>query len=91
VDATTYSNGRTVSQPAAPAPASAAQAPKPAGPPPPTLPGLSSFGVSEDSLSLGADDMFKNIGKGGDLRNDVKHDIKHNVQHDGSKSTRWQM
>ena len=58
-DPTTYSNGRTVSQPSVPA----AQAPKPKGPPPPALPGLSSFGVNEDTLSLGADDMFKNIGK----------------------------
>jgi len=59
VDSTTYSNGRTVSQPAV----QAAQPPKPKGPPPPALPGLSSFGVNEDTLSLGADDMFKNIGK----------------------------
>ncbi|CAE7216069.1 hypothetical protein CFE70_009987 [Pyrenophora teres f. teres 0-1] len=57
VDATTNFNGRTVSQPIAQA------APKPKGPPPPALPGLSSFGVNEDTLSLGADDMFANIGK----------------------------
>ncbi|KAF2687222.1 hypothetical protein K458DRAFT_415488 [Lentithecium fluviatile CBS 122367] len=31
------------------------------GPPPPALPELKTFGVSEDTLSLGADDMFKNI------------------------------
>ncbi|KAF2791479.1 hypothetical protein K505DRAFT_326833 [Melanomma pulvis-pyrius CBS 109.77] len=31
------------------------------GPPPPALPELKSFGVSEDTTSLGADDMFKNI------------------------------
>jgi hypothetical protein len=71
VDATTYSNGRTVSQPVprpapapapAPAPTMAAQPPKPKGPPPPALPGLSSFGVNENMLSLG-DDMFANIGK----------------------------
>jgi hypothetical protein len=31
------------------------------GPPPPALPELRSFGVSEDTISLGADDMFKNI------------------------------
>ena len=31
------------------------------GPPPPALPELKSFGVSEDTISLGADDMFKNI------------------------------
>ncbi|KAI2477196.1 hypothetical protein Ptr902_11269 [Pyrenophora tritici-repentis] len=59
VDATTNFNGRTVSQPVA----QAAPAPKPKGPPPPALPGLSSFGVNEDTLSLGADDMFANIGK----------------------------
>ncbi|KAF2644825.1 hypothetical protein P280DRAFT_495976 [Massarina eburnea CBS 473.64] len=35
--------------------------PQKKGPPPPALPELTSFGVSEDSLSLGADDMFKNI------------------------------
>ena len=63
VDSTAYSNGRTVSQPQpAPAPAPA-PAPKAKGPPPPALPGLSSFGVNEDALSLGADDMFKDIGK----------------------------
>ena len=59
MDSTTYSNGRTVSQPAV----QAAQPPKPKGPPPPALPGLSTFGVNEDTLSLGADDMFKDIGK----------------------------
>ncbi|KAH8732257.1 hypothetical protein GQ44DRAFT_602186 [Phaeosphaeriaceae sp. PMI808] len=47
------SNGRTVSQPA--------QQTKKKGPPPPALPELKSFGVSEDTLSLGGDDMFKNI------------------------------
>ncbi|KAF2133156.1 hypothetical protein P153DRAFT_363374 [Dothidotthia symphoricarpi CBS 119687] len=35
--------------------------PKRRDPPPPALPELRSFGVSEDSLSLGADDMFKDI------------------------------
>jgi hypothetical protein len=45
---------RTVSQPAQPT--------KKKGPPPPALPELKSFGVSEDSLSLGGGDMFKNIG-----------------------------
>jgi hypothetical protein len=87
VDATTYSSGRTVSQPAAPAPAPAAQAqaPKPKGAPPPTLPGLSSFGVSEDTLSLGADDMFKNIGKGEVQIEGTRY------TGNGTKSTRWQM
>ncbi|KAH6363576.1 hypothetical protein HBI55_000710 [Parastagonospora nodorum] len=51
------SSARTVSQPVQPV-----QPPKKKGPPPPALPELKSFGVSEDSLSLGADDMFKNIG-----------------------------
>jgi hypothetical protein len=46
-------NNRTVSQPAPPT--------KKKGPPPPALPELKSLGVSEDSLSLGGDDMFKNI------------------------------
>ncbi|KAF2268099.1 hypothetical protein CC78DRAFT_530478 [Lojkania enalia] len=31
------------------------------GPPPPALPELKSFGVSDDSISFGADEMFKNI------------------------------
>jgi len=31
------------------------------GPPPPALPELSTFGVSEETTSLGADDLFKNI------------------------------
>jgi hypothetical protein len=31
------------------------------GPPPPALPELKSFGVSDDSVSMEADDMFKNI------------------------------
>jgi hypothetical protein len=31
------------------------------GPPPPSLPELSSFGVSDDTTSLGGGDMFKNI------------------------------
>jgi hypothetical protein len=35
--------------------------PKRKGPPPPALPELKTFGVSEDTLSLGAEDMFKNI------------------------------
>lgn len=48
------SNKRTVSQPVL-------QPTKKQGPPPPALPELKSFGVSADSLSLGADDMFKNI------------------------------
>ncbi|OAL43248.1 hypothetical protein IQ07DRAFT_301266 [Pyrenochaeta sp. DS3sAY3a] len=51
---TPQANGRTVSQPAA-------QPPKPKGPPPPALPELKTFGVSDDSISLGGDDMFKNI------------------------------
>ncbi|KAF1837307.1 hypothetical protein BDW02DRAFT_160407 [Decorospora gaudefroyi] len=72
VDATTYSNGRTVSHSALPTPA-----PKPQGPPPPALPGLSSFGVNEDTLSLGADDMFKNIGQSSEAKSDAP------------KSTRW--
>lgn len=51
---TSNGNGSTVSQPAQ-------QPAKPKGPPPPALPELKTFGVSDDSLSLGADDMFKNI------------------------------
>ncbi|KAF2025281.1 hypothetical protein EK21DRAFT_76863 [Setomelanomma holmii] len=47
------SSARTVSQPVQPT--------KKKGPPPPALPELKSFGVSEDALSLGGDDMFKNI------------------------------
>jgi hypothetical protein len=47
-------NTRTVSQPAP-------QPPKKKAPPPPALPELKSFGVSADTLSMGADDMFKNI------------------------------
>jgi hypothetical protein len=35
--------------------------PQKKGPPPPALPDLSSFGVSEDTTSLGADDLFKDI------------------------------
>ncbi|KAF2204826.1 hypothetical protein GQ43DRAFT_437607 [Delitschia confertaspora ATCC 74209] len=35
--------------------------PEKKGPPPPALPELKSFGVSDDTISLGADDMFKNI------------------------------
>lgn len=50
-----YSNGRTVSQPAV-------QSAKPKGPPPPALPELKTLGVGADTLSWGADDMFKNIG-----------------------------
>ena len=42
-------------------PTQLAAPPKKKGPPPPALPELKSFGVSEDTLSLGADDMFKNI------------------------------
>jgi hypothetical protein len=42
-------------------PARLATPPEKKGPPPPALPELKSFGVSEDALSLGADDMFKNI------------------------------
>ncbi|KAH7380641.1 hypothetical protein BKA66DRAFT_465075 [Pyrenochaeta sp. MPI-SDFR-AT-0127] len=53
-NSTPYANGRTVSQPSS-------KPPQPKGPPPPALPALQSFGVTEDSLSLGADDMFKNI------------------------------
>jgi hypothetical protein len=45
----------------APKPAPLATPPKKKGPPPPALPELKSFGVSDDALSLGADDMFKNI------------------------------
>jgi hypothetical protein len=48
-------SARTVSQPAP-------QPTKKKGPPPPALPELKSFGVSEDTLSMGGDDMFKNIG-----------------------------
>jgi hypothetical protein len=47
------SSNRTVSQPAPPT--------KKKGPPPPALPELKSLGVNEASLSLGGDDMFKNI------------------------------
>lgn len=47
-------NNRTVSQPAP-------QPPQKKGPPPPALPELKSLGVSADSLSMEADDMFKNI------------------------------
>lgn len=35
--------------------------PQKKGPPPPALPSLKAFGVSEDALSMRADDMFKNI------------------------------
>jgi hypothetical protein len=35
--------------------------PQKKGPPPPALPALSSFGVSEDTTNLGADDLFKDI------------------------------
>ena len=35
--------------------------PEKKGPPPPALPELSMFGVSEETSSLGADDLFKNI------------------------------
>ncbi|KAJ4305364.1 hypothetical protein N0V90_000895 [Kalmusia sp. IMI 367209] len=35
--------------------------PEKKGPPPPALPELKTFGVSEDTLNLGAEDMFKNI------------------------------
>lgn len=31
------------------------------GPPPPALPELRSLGVSEEAVSLGAEDMFKDI------------------------------
>ncbi len=34
---------------------------KPKGPPPPALPELKTLGVDDKTLSLGADDMFKNI------------------------------
>jgi hypothetical protein len=44
-----------------PKPTQIATPPKKKGPPPPALPELKSFGVSDDALSLGADDMFKNI------------------------------
>ncbi|KAF1842512.1 uncharacterized protein K460DRAFT_409919 [Cucurbitaria berberidis CBS 394.84] len=54
---TPYANGRAASQP----PAQPVQPPKAKGPPPPALPELKSFGVNNDSLSLGGDDMFKNI------------------------------
>ncbi|KAF2000022.1 hypothetical protein P154DRAFT_576356 [Amniculicola lignicola CBS 123094] len=46
-------NGRAISKPLA--------APVRKGPPPPALPELKTFGVSDESSSLGADDMFKNI------------------------------
>ena len=46
-----YSNGRTVSQPAAPQ-----------SPPAPALPELKTLGVNDDTLGWSADDMFKNIG-----------------------------
>ncbi|KAF2712443.1 hypothetical protein K504DRAFT_401322 [Pleomassaria siparia CBS 279.74] len=42
-------------------PAPVQQEEKKKGPPPPALPELKSFGVSEETTSLGADDMFKNI------------------------------
>ncbi|KAL5115737.1 hypothetical protein ACEQ8H_006345 [Pleosporales sp. CAS-2024a] len=48
------SGTRTVSQPTQPT--------KKKGPPPPALPELKTLGVNEDTLSLGGDDMFKNIG-----------------------------
>lgn len=48
------SNG-TSAKPAAPPP------PAKKGPPPPALPELKSFGVSDDTISMGAEDMFKNI------------------------------
>ncbi|KAJ4377679.1 hypothetical protein N0V83_000507 [Neocucurbitaria cava] len=54
---TPYANGATASQTSA----QPLQAPKAKGPPPPALPDLDSFGVNDDTLSLGADDMFKNI------------------------------
>lgn len=51
---TPHTNGtRGLSKPTSP--------PLKKGPPPPSLPALSSFGVSEDTASLGADDLFKNI------------------------------
>jgi hypothetical protein len=53
---TPYPNSRSVSQSAPPVPTA-----QPKGPPPPALPELKSFGVNDDTLSLGADDMFKNI------------------------------
>jgi len=31
------------------------------GPPPPALPELKSLGVSDEAVSMGADDMFKDI------------------------------
>jgi hypothetical protein len=37
------------------------QSPKPTGPPPPALPELKSFGLSDESLSFGGEDLFKNI------------------------------
>jgi hypothetical protein len=40
---------------------SAQPPPKKKGPPPPALPELKSFGVNKDTLSFGADDMFKDI------------------------------
>jgi hypothetical protein len=35
--------------------------PQKKGPPPPSLPALSSFGVSEEVSSFASDDLFKNI------------------------------
>lgn len=47
--------------PQAPQPPQTPQSPKPKGPPPPALPELKSFGLSDDSLSFGGDDLFKDI------------------------------
>ncbi|PVI07379.1 hypothetical protein DM02DRAFT_648871 [Periconia macrospinosa] len=52
---TPYTNGASATNSTPPQP------PQKKGPPPPALPELKSFGVSEDTFSLGADDLFKNI------------------------------
>ena len=83
VDPPAYAAARTVSQPQ-PAPPSR----KSNDPPPPALPGLSSFGLSEDSLSLSADELFKNIGKNDDL---YKSTSKPNGNSTHGKSTKWEL
>ncbi|CAI6340231.1 unnamed protein product [Periconia digitata] len=50
-----YTNGASSTN------AAQAQPAQKKGPPPPALPELKSFGVSEDTFSMGADDLFKNI------------------------------
>ncbi|EMD60857.1 hypothetical protein GGP41_009809 [Bipolaris sorokiniana] len=82
VNTPTYANTRTVSQP------QPVQAPEQKGPPAPALPGLSSFGLDEDALSLSADDLFKDIGK-----HDEPIQPKNNNSNSDnkSKSTRWEL